>query len=210
MVIQNMNFHFFTRIVCHQIAERSFVVEGAVLPVCARCTGIYMGFGVMMLYFLFQKRLYRNEIGSFRRILLTALFFLPISIDGFFSYIGWIESTNFRRLSTGILAGCSLPIFLIFSGNIELEQIEEKQKIISWKEQMMLLGLIGLLGYFLIKEKGWYLGYSVLIVFGVFGLFASIFYILLRQLSQAPKKQLWKLSGVYSFCLMILFGMISF
>lgn len=205
-----MNFHFFTRIVCHQIEERSFVVEGAVLPVCARCTGIYMGFGVMMMYFLFQKRLYRNEIGSFRRILLTALFFLPISIDGFFSYIGWIESTNIRRLITGTLAGCSLPLFLIFSGNIEVENMEERQEIISWKEQMMLLGLIGLLGYFIMMEQGFYVGYSGLIVFGVGSLFASIFYILLRQISQATKKRLWNLSALYSLCLMMLFGIISF
>jgi len=29
--------------VCHQIAARSFQLWGAALPVCARCTGIYVG-----------------------------------------------------------------------------------------------------------------------------------------------------------------------
>ena len=30
--------------ICHQISERSFHVDGAQLPVCARCLGIYAGF----------------------------------------------------------------------------------------------------------------------------------------------------------------------
>ena len=31
------------RIVCHQLPARSFHVWGMSLPVCARCTGIYLG-----------------------------------------------------------------------------------------------------------------------------------------------------------------------
>lgn len=30
------------RIVCHQLPERSFFVDGRQLPVCARCTGLYL------------------------------------------------------------------------------------------------------------------------------------------------------------------------
>src|SRR5574341_842745 len=29
--------------ICHQIGERSFHIAGQQLPLCARCTGIYMG-----------------------------------------------------------------------------------------------------------------------------------------------------------------------
>ncbi|MBI2186395.1 MAG: DUF2085 domain-containing protein [Acidobacteria bacterium] len=34
---------------CHQIAERSFHVDGAQLPVCARCLGIYAGAAVALM-----------------------------------------------------------------------------------------------------------------------------------------------------------------
>jgi uncharacterized membrane protein len=33
--------------ICHQIAERSFHVAGAQLPVCARCLGVYVGTAVV-------------------------------------------------------------------------------------------------------------------------------------------------------------------
>jgi uncharacterized membrane protein len=36
--------------ICHQIAERSFFVDGAQLPVCARCLGTYAGAAVALLY----------------------------------------------------------------------------------------------------------------------------------------------------------------
>ena len=39
--------------ICHQIAARSFHLDGAQLPVCARCTGIYAGLAIGALYATF-------------------------------------------------------------------------------------------------------------------------------------------------------------
>ena len=36
--------YVFGSVICHQISERSFHMDGAQLPVCARCLGIYAGF----------------------------------------------------------------------------------------------------------------------------------------------------------------------
>ncbi|MBI4265608.1 MAG: DUF2085 domain-containing protein [Acidobacteria bacterium] len=38
--------YLFGSVICHQLADRSFHLDGAQLPVCARCLGIYAGFAV--------------------------------------------------------------------------------------------------------------------------------------------------------------------
>ena len=42
--------------ICHQIAERSFHLAGAQLPVCARCTGIYAGFAAGVVLATLSRR----------------------------------------------------------------------------------------------------------------------------------------------------------
>ena len=43
--------------VCHQIGERSFMVNGEPLPLCARCTGMYVGVMIGLAYFLLSSTL---------------------------------------------------------------------------------------------------------------------------------------------------------
>lgn len=80
---------------CHQLPERSFYIKGYQLPICARCTGVILGY----------------------------ILALPLSILGFFKYklsilccglmfVDWLlqacnikKSSNKRRLITGILGG---------------------------------------------------------------------------------------------------------
>ena len=42
-------------IICHQLPERSFFVDGRQLPVCARCTGLYLSGGAGFLGWLVWK-----------------------------------------------------------------------------------------------------------------------------------------------------------
>lgn len=83
---------------CHQLPERSFFFKGRQFPICARCTGILIGYLIGIIYILTFKELH---------IFLELLLMLPLLIDGTGQYLGYFQSTNVRRLLTGILAGIS-------------------------------------------------------------------------------------------------------
>jgi uncharacterized membrane protein len=42
-------------VICHQLPERSFFLDGRQLPVCARCTGLYLGGAAGFLGWMFAK-----------------------------------------------------------------------------------------------------------------------------------------------------------
>jgi uncharacterized membrane protein len=83
---------------CHKKPERSFFYKGKQFPICARCTGILAGYFLGFLYLILIPH---------RNYFLEILFMFPIAIDGTGQYLQKWESTNIRRLATGILAGIS-------------------------------------------------------------------------------------------------------
>lgn len=103
---------------CHRIPERSFFIKGYQFPVCARCTGILIGYIIGIIYIIFC-----NKLGYILELILM----LPILIDGIGQYRGYFVSTNIRRLITGILAGISAiclsrTIIVLWMKSLQLAQ----------------------------------------------------------------------------------------
>ncbi|KQM23499.1 DUF2085 domain-containing protein [Chryseobacterium sp. Leaf201] len=86
---------------CHRMPSRSFFYKKKQFPVCARCTGIYLG------YFLMIPMLWFYQIGMF----LSVLLILPTLIDGLTQAYLNRESTNVIRCITGFLAGIGISGF---------------------------------------------------------------------------------------------------
>lgn len=88
---------------CHQLPERSFFYHGKQFPVCARCTGVFIGqiLGVL----LFKS----GEISS----LTAVLFCLIMFVDWFVQYKFHRESNNVRRLITGFMCGYAFGNFIM-------------------------------------------------------------------------------------------------
>lgn len=84
---------------CHRLPERSFYFKGKQFPICARCTGILLGYILGIFYII----LYKNS-----NILIEFSLLIPIIIDGFGQLYGFWVSNNIRRFITGFLAGFSL------------------------------------------------------------------------------------------------------
>lgn len=90
---------------CHQLPERSFFFHGRQFPICARCTGIFIGYLLGIGYALIF-----GKIPSYIALILI----LPLIIDGGFQHLRKWESTNIRRLITGMLAGIGTDYLLFY------------------------------------------------------------------------------------------------
>lgn len=89
---------------CHQIAERSYFLNGNQMPFCSRDLGLFLGlafgFGVATFFFLQLNPMW----------LLVGL--VPIGLDGGLQLVADYESTNPLRLVTGITGGAALALLL--------------------------------------------------------------------------------------------------
>lgn len=88
---------------CHQLPQRSFFYHGKQFPVCARCTGVFLGEGIGILLF---------RIGEIP-IALAVLFCVVMLSDWMIQYKTGRESTNTRRFITGLLCGYAFANFLL-------------------------------------------------------------------------------------------------
>ena len=128
--------------VCHQISSHSFVLEDVQFPLCARCSGLYLGCSIALLYYATQGK----KSGLPKRIYLLTLLALALAwgLDGVNSFISdFIEgpflwtTSNTSRLITGFGMGLGLSTALMTLFNLTV-----------WKERLEkpLLNHIGQLG----------------------------------------------------------------
>ena len=91
---------------CHQRPDRSFFYQGKQFPVCARCTGVFIGHCAALLLFCFRIVL---------SPLLCIVLLSTMGVDWGIQECGIRESTNRRRLITGILGGLGLYSMYLYA-----------------------------------------------------------------------------------------------
>lgn len=104
----SMRWRMLFRIMCHGRVERSLELFGVPMPICARCTGIYLGLLAGLAAFwlipLLQERVMR--IVAFAAV-------IPLAVDGLTQLLGLRESTNPLRLATGMAAGLAFGLWVL-------------------------------------------------------------------------------------------------
>lgn len=182
MVQEIMN--FFGRAICHQLDERSLHISGYALSVCARDTGMYIGIFSTLFYLKLFKGYKNMTIPSIKISFFLLLFLVPLMIDGLGSYTHLFETSNFRRLVTGISFGFVLPYFLYpLLSTKPLEQMSEhvinqsKDLVVPLLLSSMLGGLYywGLLSYYVLDSL------IILIIIIWFSLCASFLFSVIRN-----------------------------
>lgn len=109
--------------VCHRITVRSFMLGERQMPLCARCTGQYLGAVTGLLYLLLRGRWRASEFPAPAVLTILTLFLGIWAFDGFNSYLTLFpgmphlyEPRNILRVSTGLLQGFAVislvwPVF---------------------------------------------------------------------------------------------------
>ncbi|WP_238881253.1 DUF2085 domain-containing protein [Clostridium sp. YIM B02551] len=98
---------------CHQRSDRSFFLGNYQFPLCARCTGMVLGYIISILTLI--------KIRSIP-ISISIVFLAIMFLDWLIQFLGLLNSTNTRRLITGILGGYAVVgiLFNILSYFIKL------------------------------------------------------------------------------------------
>lgn len=145
--------------VCHRIDARSFHLGERELPLCARCTGMYLGVLVGM---GFQRLTGRR--GSFPGrgwMVFYAVLALIFTVDGLNSYLSFFpmgsplyQPNNIFRLVSGTgmglaVAGFVLPAFY----QTVYARYEDAPAFTSWRQGIMLLGAAGLVDAAVLTEN---------------------------------------------------------
>lgn len=93
-----------SRLGCHQMPERSFFYKGYQFPVCARCTGLIIGYLLgVLIYFL--------KVLNWK---IAIILCIPLVLDGGIQYLNWRISNQVLRLITGILCGIGIMFLEIW------------------------------------------------------------------------------------------------
>jgi len=93
------------QIPCHRKSDRSFLKLQKYIPLCARCTGMLIGILMFPIYFYIT-------LSFLFAIILSFSAQIPLLIDGFTQKWKWRSSTNLLRVTTGVLSGNGMGLFI--------------------------------------------------------------------------------------------------
>ncbi|OIR20587.1 MAG: hypothetical protein BEU01_01485 [Marine Group III euryarchaeote CG-Epi4] len=99
---------------CHQLSHRSYAYNDNQMSFCARDTGIFVG---LVLGFTYASR---KKMILTLPLVIAAL--IPIGLDGTIQLLTDYESTNPKRLVTGLMAGIATGIAI----KIIADSLDEK------------------------------------------------------------------------------------
>jgi len=139
--------------VCHRIAERSFILDGRQLPLCARCTGTFLGAMMGLVVMLVLGRRRASHLPPVSVLGLLLVFMGLWAFDGLNSYLGLFpgapqlyQPQNWLRLATGLLEGLALMILVLPILNFTVWRDPKREPVIrSLVEMLAILPLVGLL-----------------------------------------------------------------
>jgi uncharacterized membrane protein len=95
---------------CHQIHSRSFTIFHYQFPVCARCSGIYLG-NIVSILIIILTDIHLDYT-------LCIVIMLPMVLEGLYQMFTNYTSNNFKRMITGFMFG--IGIIYLFTNALKI------------------------------------------------------------------------------------------
>ncbi len=145
--------------VCHRIANRSFRIGDRQIPLCARCSGMFLGALLGILYQVRSGK--RAGMPSIKISIPLALLFVAFAVDGGNSYLhffpnapGLYQPENWLRLvtGTGVGLGIAAVLYPVFN-QVAWKDLDNRPALGRWREFIPLLGLAAVVDLALLSEN---------------------------------------------------------
>jgi uncharacterized membrane protein len=143
--------------VCHQIESHSLAFGDKILPLCARCTGMFLGTLISLV--VFSRRNKTSGSPSKGIIAILVVFALAFIVDGLNSMMGVFPvipqlypSSNLLRLVTGLMMGMVIANLLVVLWQQTWWKDSDSTPVLAgWKHFLLMVAanaLTGLLVWF--------------------------------------------------------------
>lgn len=151
--------------ICHRMADRSFIIAGHQLPLCARCTGTFLGAILGLVAMLLLGRWRASSLPPVGVLAVLLAFTGLWAFDGVNSYLtlfpgapSLYQPRNWLRLTTGMLNGLTLISFTFPLLNFVLWQEPAPERAIkNVSELLAILPAVAVLIYLVQAEIDWLL-----------------------------------------------------
>lgn len=169
--------------VCHRIAERSFSLNGHPMPLCARCSGTFIG---VLIGIFGPTLLGRRRAALFPAIpiLVVLIFFSMVwAFDGLNSYLLLVlgrpflyETQNWMRVTTGMFHGITLGSLILPVFNSTVWAGPDTRRTIGGVRDLIVMMLVGgaLVGLMLTEQPMILYPLAILSVAGVLAALTTI------------------------------------
>jgi uncharacterized membrane protein len=153
--------------VCHRISERSFHIGDRQLPLCARCSGMYLGAMIGLIYQVIVSHK-RQKFPPWSVAVPLILFVIAFGIDGSNSYLYLIKTVspgalpqipnlyipnNILRLFTGSGMGLGLAAILYPAFNQTAWADAEDKHALDWKGLLILIGITVIVNLLILTDS---------------------------------------------------------
>ncbi|MDK2979906.1 MAG: hypothetical protein PWQ55_253 [Chloroflexota bacterium] len=189
--------------VCHQLSTHSYIRADVQFPLCARCSGLYLGCFIGILYYLTRGK--KAGVPARGYLVLLGVLTVAWAGDGINSFMSDIlnrpflyTTNNLTRLVTGFSMGLVLSTALVTLFNLTIWKAPLKQPLLHAPWQVgayaALAGLTGALLVFAGKTVFLALaGVAILMVVVVITLLYTIFWVIVTRSENSFQQfaQLW-------------------